>query len=197
MTQSQLFLFNPRTLVEQTIKPMTKKSLLLVLNSLCKILWLYAFCLLGGDLRAQTIISGPTTSGTWSPSGNPFIIAGNCSVANNQVLTIEPGVIVWIGSNLTLTVNGYNSSGIQAVGTPSQRITIQSASSSYYFNQILIENVSEYTNRFKYCDFANAQTAIVMDVVGLNQITEVLRGLPSVATTTQNVKFDGNQIRAR
>ncbi len=28
-------------------------------------------------------------------------------------------------------------------------------------------------------------------------ITEVLRGLPSVATTTQNVKFDGNQIRAR
>jgi hypothetical protein len=91
-----------------------------------------------GVARAQTIISGPTVSGgTWSPSGNPYIITANCSLTANHTLTIQPGTIIWLGSNVTFTVND---AVIQAVGTPTQRITIQAASSSYYFSSILVEN---------------------------------------------------------
>ena len=76
---------------------------------------------------------------------------------------------MWIGSNVTVTANGAL---IQAVGTPSQRITIQAASSSFYWNAIQIYNETG-TNRFKYCDFANAQTAISMGAYGNNWIMPV------------------------
>ncbi len=121
------------------------------------------YFVLASTANAQTIISGPTIpGGVWSASGNPFIITGDASVASGQTLTIQPGVIVWLGSNVTLTANGAL---IQAVGTPSQRITFQAASSTYYFGRILLEDETG-TNRFKYCDFANATTAIAMYVYG-------------------------------
>ena len=121
---------------------------------------------------AQTIVPGPTyCGGTWSHTGNPdYIITGNCSICANQTLTIQPGVIIWLGSNVTFTANDAL---IQAVGTPSQRITIQAASSSINFNSIVVQNSYGNTNRFKYCDFANAQTAISMGVYGNNQVMPV------------------------
>jgi hypothetical protein len=81
-------------------------------------------------------------------------------------------VTVLIGSNLTITAS---SSLIQALGTPSQRITFQPLSSSYYWNSISLGNAPG-TNRFKYCDFANAQTAISMGVYGAPSVvvTEVM-----------------------
>ena len=59
--------------------------------------------------HAQTILSG-NISGTWSPSGNPYVISANATVQSGQTLTIQPGVIVWIGQGISITVNG----GIQA-----------------------------------------------------------------------------------
>ena len=56
-TQLQLFLLSPATGIKQTMKPMTQTKMLRPLNSLCKILWLYALCLLAGDLRAQNVHS--------------------------------------------------------------------------------------------------------------------------------------------
>ena len=112
---------------------------------------------LASTASAQTLITGPTTSGTWSPSGNPYIVSGNVPVPDGQTLTIQPGVLVEIGSGLTITTDG----SIQAVGTPSQHITFQAPTSSQYWNQI---NPYTYdpsmTNRFKYCDFQNASTAL-------------------------------------
>lgn len=115
---------------------------------------------------AQTIISGPTISGTWSPSGNPYIVSDNVTVPGGQTLTIQAGVDVWIGSNVTLTASGGL---IEAVGTPNARITIQSAVNSYYFNTISLQNTTG-TNRFMYCDFINAQTAISPYVYAGNQV---------------------------
>ncbi|MFO1500593.1 MAG: hypothetical protein U1G07_19790 [Verrucomicrobiota bacterium] len=61
---------------------------------------------------AQTIVCGVVNSATWSPSGNPYIIGCDATVPSGQTLTLLPGVTVWMGSNVTLTVNG----SIQSVG---------------------------------------------------------------------------------
>ncbi len=113
--------------------------------------------------QAQTIICG-NVSGTWTPAGNPFIVACDSTVPSGQSLTIQPGVMVWMGSNVTLTVNG----SIEALGTPSQRITFQSPVSSQYWGNIYIYNASG-TCRFKYSDFSNAQYAIAMRATGGNR----------------------------
>ncbi len=113
-------------------------------------------------VRAQTLVSG-NISGTWTPAGNPYVATDNCTVPSGQTLTIQPGVIVWIGENHSITANGL----IQAVGTPSQRITFQAPISSQYWSNIFLIHESG-TNRFKYCDFRNARTAISMGVYGGN-----------------------------
>ena len=119
------------------------------------------------NLRAQTLVSG-NISGTWSSSGNPYIVAGNCTVPAGTNLTIQPGVIVTIGGGLAITNNGL----IQAVGTPNQRITFRSPGSSQYWTNIVL-NYANGTNRFKYCDFQNADTAIRMGVYGGSRVMSV------------------------
>src|SRR5208283_759140 len=119
-------------------------------------LWL---CLLLGlvlPARGQTFISGPI-SGTFTPSGNPYIAGVDCYVPAGETLTIQPGVILEIASNVTIAATN---SLIQAVGTPSQRITIEAIGSAFW-NTFSLYNASG-TNRFTYCDFVNAQTAISM-----------------------------------
>ena len=120
-------------------------------------LWL---CLLLGlvlPARGDTIISGPIIEGTWPPSGNRYIVTGNSYVPAGTNLTIQPGVVVLIASNVTITGDG----SIQAVGTPSQHIAFQAPVSSQYWSEIklMADDVSQ-TNRFKYCDFQNATTAL-------------------------------------
>lgn len=115
------------------------------------------YCGVASIASAQTLESG-NVSGTWSPSGNPYIATDNCTVPAGQTLTLQPGVVFWIGSNLTVTVNGT----ITATGTPTDRITIQApGAASYYWNAIYLYNSSGIA-RFHYCDFGNAQTAIYM-----------------------------------
>src|ERR1035437_5562085 len=105
---------------------------------------------------AQTIVQG-NIGGTWPSAGNPYIAVANCTVT--QTLILQPGVIFEIESDFTVTANGYL---IQALGTPSQRITIQGwPGTTNYYNAISLINPTG-TNQFMYCDFANAQTAITM-----------------------------------
>ncbi len=58
----------------------------------------------------------------WSPSGNPYIISDTATVPSGQTLTIQPGVIVWMGQGRSIIGNGV----IQALGTSTQRIRFQS-----------------------------------------------------------------------
>jgi hypothetical protein len=103
----------------------------------------YALLGLASLSSAQTIVSGPNVSGTWSPSGNPYYVTGNCTVQSADTLTIQPGVIVDIGAGVSITANGT----IQAVGTPSQRITFQSFIPSEFWNTITVNGTAN-TNLF-------------------------------------------------
>ena len=120
---------------------------------------------------AQTLVPPGPTSGEWTLTGSPYIVVDNFSVPSGTNLIIDPGVTVLIGSNLTITANGF----IHGAGTPSQRITISAASSTYNYNTIWINN-SPGTNRFHYCDFVNAQTAVSMSDSGGSQpmVAEIL-----------------------
>lgn len=111
-----------------------------------------------GVAKAQTIIAGPNISGTWSSSGNPYYVTANCTIPSGQTLTIQPGVVVDIGAGLSITANGT----IQAVGTPSQRITFNSFISSQFWNTITV-NGAAAMNQFNYCDFQNAATALAFN----------------------------------
>lgn len=136
----------------------TQKSSPVVITVL-KNLLVTIVALLPGLCGAQTILSG-NISGTWSPSGNPYVITDNATVQSGQTLTIQPGVIVWIGQGLSITVNG----AISAVGTPASHITFQAPTGSLYWNNLTVNN--SFTNRFNYCDFANATNALVFNNQG-------------------------------
>jgi hypothetical protein len=75
---------------------------------------------------------------------------------------------VWIAENVSITANGL----IQAVGTPTQRITFQAPVASQYWSNIYCLHVSG-TNRFKYCDFRNADTALWMRIYGGNDTMNI------------------------
>jgi hypothetical protein len=115
---------------------------------------------------AQTLVPPTPASGTWTLAGNPYVIVDNVSVPSGQTLTIQPGVVVVIGSALSITANGV----IQAVGSPSQRITFQAPISSQFWTTISLNGTGD-TNRFKYCDFRNANTALVL---GNGTVDEVM-----------------------
>ena len=138
-----------------------KTKMKLLINGLA-----VALALLPGLGEAQTVISGPNiTTSTWGPSGNPYVIASDCTVPSGNTLTIQPGTVVWIGSGVSLTGNGM----ISAVGTPAQHITFQAPISSQTWNTIIVNNTTG-TNRFKYCDFLNATNALDFHGASLNQV---------------------------
>jgi len=122
--------------------------------------------------EAQTIVSPTITTATWTPAGNPYVIANNSTVPAGHTLTIQPGVVVWVGENLTVTVNG----AIHAIGTPSQRIKIQSPVASQYWNELAVTHSAGITNRFKFCDFQNASNAAIKLVVsgGSTMVAEIM-----------------------
>src|SRR5688572_28800237 len=47
-----------------------------------------------GIVTAQTNINTPTVSGTWTMAGSPYLVQNEITVQANDVLTIEPGVVV-------------------------------------------------------------------------------------------------------
>src|SRR5713226_9075511 len=92
---------------------------------------------------AATVISG-NVSGTWTTNQSPYILSADCTVVSNQSLTIQPGVEVIIGPDVSMHIYG----GILAVGTPQQPITIRGASPTNYWSTIEIV-YSGLTNRFE------------------------------------------------
>jgi len=115
-----------------------------------------------GAASAQTFVPCPTIpGGTWSPSGNPYIISCNTTLSAGQTLTIQPGVVVEIGSGITLTINGT----INAIGTPSQHVEFQAPVESQFWNTISITTPG-VTSSFEFCDFQNATNALSLILNG-------------------------------
>lgn len=133
-----------------------------VVNVLPKLL-VAVVALLHSICEAQTLLSG-NISGTWSPSGNPYVITDNATVPGGQTLTIQPGVIVWIGSGRSIYVNG----AIQAVGTTALHITFQPPVNSQFWNSFSVTNSG--INIFSYCDFVNATNALAFSGTSSNQV---------------------------
>jgi hypothetical protein len=131
-----------------------------------------AMALLPGLGHSQTIVSGPNISGTWSPSGNPYILASSCTVPCGQTLTIQPGTVVWMGAGVSITANG----NFQAVGTAQQRITFQAPAASQFWDSLYLYPCDySITNHFRFCDFVNATNALnISDPYAGTISTEIL-----------------------
>jgi len=115
---------------------------------------------IGGSLswtNADTFISGAIPTTTWTPSGSPYKIIGNCSVASGQVLTIQPGVVVIFFTGMEMDVYGQ----ILAQGSPAARITFQGLTPTNYWNTLFIQKGSIVPDSsFSYCNFSEATNAI-------------------------------------
>jgi hypothetical protein len=109
---------------------------------------------------SQTTVAG-AISGTWTKVGSPYVIIDSSWVASGDVLTIESGVTVWLGQNLSLHVFGK----ILAVGTPNEHIVITSPANNpaIRWNHIYVQSrTSGDTSEFVNCDIRNARVGIYL-----------------------------------
>lgn len=118
----------------------------LIVNICC------ALCMAPMVISAATIING-TASGTWTPSGNPYVIGTYTEVSKNNSLTIKPGVEVVIGPNVEFRISGL----ITAVGTYEAPVIFRGASSPNYWERIYI---TKSGSRFDFCVFSEAKIAL-------------------------------------
>ena len=73
---------------------------------------------------AQTSVSGAIASDTrWTVAGAPYLVSGDVALQNGALLTIDPGVTVFMAGNSSLTVLV---GGIKALGTVAQPIQVLS-----------------------------------------------------------------------
>ena len=67
---------------------------------------------------AATIVSGAIETATWDAAGSPYRVAGPCSVAAGQTLTIGPGVDVLFDADVPFVVRGT----LAATGQPTDSV---------------------------------------------------------------------------
>jgi len=88
-----------------------------------KFAWLTLLAaLLVSPAFAQTPVSGAIAVNThWTTAESPYVVSGDVVVQNGAVLTIDPGVTVYMAGASSLTVQ---SGGVQAVGTAADPIRV-------------------------------------------------------------------------
>ncbi len=95
-----------------------------VLDRILGALLLAMAALLALPALAQTTVSGAIGANSrWNLAGAPYVVSGNVSIENNAVLTIDPGVTVFMGAGTSLTVVAGS---IRAAGTSVARIRVLS-----------------------------------------------------------------------
>lgn len=80
-------------------------------------------CLTSTGFTQTSVSGGVGGNSHWTVADSPYIISGNFVVYNNAVLTIDPGVTVYMAEGSGLRVN---KGGIQALGTLANPINILS-----------------------------------------------------------------------
>lgn len=110
---------------------------------------------------SATNVSGTISSNTnWIKANNPYIVNGNLTVDSAITLTIEPGVIVRVDSNMSFVVHGR----IKAEGTDLDTIKFTTNSTTPNKNAwqglTLNSKVMFDSNVVKYCRFEHSATAI-------------------------------------
>jgi len=94
-----------------------------------RLLWI-TLCLFCG-LYAQTTITGPNVSGVWTTAGSPYIVQNEISITANDILTIQPGVVVKFEPATRLEVFGQ----LIASGSSTQLIRFESSDTTNWFNE--------------------------------------------------------------
>jgi len=91
-----------------------------------RMLWLALTCLLvaAPAAMAQTAVSGAiAVNARWTTSGNPYLVTSDVVVQNGAVLTVDPGVVVYMAAGASLTVQA---GAIRALGTAATPIRVLS-----------------------------------------------------------------------
>ncbi|MBU0518371.1 hypothetical protein KJ564_05490, partial [bacterium] len=98
---------------------------------------------------AQTIIPGGYVSGSWEPSGSPYLIQGTIYLDENQILAIEPGVHVIFQGYYKFNIEGM----LQAIGTESDSITFTAADTSEGWHGLRFYDLNSQpdSSRLVYC----------------------------------------------
>lgn len=97
---------------------------------------------------AGTVVPAGAVKGTWKRAGSPYTVTGDISVAKNQTLTIEPGVVVRFAGRFSLTV-GYRAT-LKAVGTEQDKILFTATDLQDGWTGIRFIN-SSTEDQLKYC----------------------------------------------
>lgn len=92
---------------------------------------LLLFFLIQFTASAQTIISTPTVSGTWTSAGSPYIIQNEIEVSAADQLTIEPGVVVRFQPTTKMMIFGQ----LIAVGTAASPIVFEATDTTGWSNE--------------------------------------------------------------
>lgn len=116
-----------------------------------KVLFLLALLILSQGSMAQTEISGSILTSTWDMDGSPYLLLEDVTLEADNILTIEPGVVVQGEDGVRLFVSG----GVEATGTEEQPILFTSIDDEVYWDGIDIEN-STSPSTFSYCVFERA-----------------------------------------
>jgi len=90
-----------------------------------------------------------TSNATWQKQAIPYLVKGGA--IQNAVLTLLPGITLWLESGAELTVN--SGGGLIAEGTPTELITItgRNKQSGYWDYIWFTDNAIDAQCRFKYC----------------------------------------------
>lgn len=124
------------------------------MNILPKIPLVFAILLLlSTQLFAQTEFEGDI-SGEWTVEGSPYVQVGEANVPEDESLTIQPGVEVILGEDMTLTCNGL----LTAIGTEEDSIRFHGPEG--IVSGALVIETDEDTVRFQYCRFDSLEDGI-------------------------------------
>jgi dockerin type I repeat protein len=121
-------------------------------------------------ITADTPVSGTINKNTtWSESGSPYIMGALTTVSGGFTLTIEPGCIIRMASNVTLEIQGR----IIADGTPDKPI-------------IFMKNTD---SKWNYILFDSADPGCVLDscrISGGSTLIRINNTTPGTPTTISN-----------
>ncbi|MEN6336274.1 MAG: right-handed parallel beta-helix repeat-containing protein, partial [Phycisphaerales bacterium] len=95
-----------------------------------------------------TVVSAGAVKGVWKKANSPYTVVGDISVAKNQTLAIEPGVVVRFAGHFSLTV-GYRAT-LKAVGTEQENILFTATDiDEGWFGIRFVNSASD--DQLKYC----------------------------------------------
>jgi flagellar hook assembly protein FlgD len=78
------------------------------------------------EARATNVSANIMANTEWTVAGSPYVVTSSISVSSGATLTVDPGVVVEIGSACSLTVNGT----LMAAGTSASPISFTSAAAT-------------------------------------------------------------------